>query len=419
MSYEVDVRLPNQEDSDTKTWFNDLYLVKEEPLASLWPLHDEPLLCFDGPLETDKDGRVKTKEELQKEEEELVDWDKDPPTFSYLWQDGRKTPIRLPGPHIRTNLLGRTAEECFRDFPNDFEDSPPSSPSQSLSPISPFSPNSSGEENSGRIPTYDLPDTSVDEMSQQLSDRIYFDSPLPQSPIPIPVTNDTVLPPLSRSTCDPLSVNSLSDSYSSSSTLSVGTSSTAPSTYAASPSPKPFIASSSESPPGPRRSPRISLPLSMERDEPGDPYKRGGILNLTIMVPPPNQIVLEEAPTIRRSVKRNGSYDDDEDFDSQMDDIDARPRKKIVRVAPKRHPCTVPGCHESFTRPNDVLRHVKNAAIHKGSAQQAAALAASSTLCKYCGEELSRADAARRHELKSSCGKRTINRKSNYSMLPA
>jgi len=102
-----------------------------------------------------------------------------------------------------------------------------------------------------------------------------------------------------------------------------------------------------------------------------------------------------------------------------MDDVDPRPRKKAVRAAPKRHPCTIPGCTESFTRPNDVLRHIKNAAIHKGSTQQAEALAASSTVCKYCGEELSRADAARRHELKASCGKRIIRRKSTYSMLPA
>ncbi|KAJ7782742.1 hypothetical protein B0H16DRAFT_1494187 [Mycena metata] len=418
MPYEVDVPLPDQEDPDTKTWYNDVYSVKDEPLASLWPLYDDPLLCFDGPPETDDDGRVKTEEELKKEEEELVEWEAAAPTFSYLWLDGRRTPVRLPGPLIRTNLFGRTFKDCFRDFPNYSDDSPPSSPSDSFSPLSPLSPTSRGEENSGRIPTHDLPDPSVDEMSQQLSDRIYLDSPLPQSPISIPVPDDAAPPPLSGSTCDPLSVNSFSDSYSSSSTLSVGTSSTTPSTYAVSPSPKPFLASSSNSPPTPY-SPMRSSPLSMEPDQSGDPYNGGVTLNLTIMVPPPNQIVLKEAPTIRRSAKRNGSYDDDGDFDSKMDDIDARPRKKIVKLAPKRHPCTVPGCHESFTRPNDVLRHVKNAAIHKGSAQQAEALAASSTLCKYCGEELSRADAARRHELKSSCGKRTIRRKSNYSMLPA
>jgi len=142
------------------------------------------------------------------------------------------------------------------------------------------------------------------------------------------------------------------------------------------------------------------------------------------VMPPLNQIVLEEHPMDvaqpRRSAKRSGSFPDiDEVFDA-MDDIDPRPRKRVIKAARKRHPCPVPGCTESFTRPNDVLRHIKNAAIHKGTVQQAEALAAAnSTLCKYCGEELSRADAARRHELKSSCGKRTIRRKSTYSLLPA
>ncbi|KAJ7188615.1 hypothetical protein C8R46DRAFT_26520 [Mycena filopes] len=419
MSYEVTVRLHEQEAPDTRTWYGDLYLVKEE-LLSPWPLHDDPGLWYDEPSKTDKDGRVKTDEELEEEMSRLVRWDEDPPQFSYLWEEGRKAPIKLLEPHIPTNLFGRTVAECFADFPTDFEDTPP--PSPLLSPMSPvFSPSALGEEDSGLIPTYNLPDTSVDEMSQQLWDSIRFDSPPPQSPLPIPISVDEALvpPPLSPSTCDQLSVNSHTDSYSSSSTLSVGTSSNTSSTYALSPSPKPFIASTSNSPPGPSRPLRRLSPLSIEAEKTVDPCN-----GLTVIIPPPNQIVLEEAPTVdagrRQSVKRNGSCDDDEDFDSQMDDFDGRPRKKTVaRIAPKRHPCTVPGCHESFTRPNDVLRHVKNAAIHKGSAQQAAALAASSTLCKYCGEELSRADAARRHELKSSCGKRTIRRKSTYSMLPA
>jgi len=142
-------------------------------------------------------------------------------------------------------------------------------------------------------------------------------------------------------------------------------------------------------------------------------------------MPALNQIVLEEHPpdAVQRRgyTKRSGSYsDEDEDFSPPMDDMNARPRKRTVtKAAPKRHPCTVPGCNDSFTRPNDVLRHVRNAAIHKGTAQQAEALAASPTLCRYCGEELSRADAARRHEAKASCGKRTIRRKSTYSLLPA
>ncbi|KAJ6593534.1 hypothetical protein B0H19DRAFT_1090815 [Mycena capillaripes] len=264
-------------------------------------------------------------------------------------------------------------------------------------------------------------------MSQQLSDRVHLDSP-PQSPVSISVSDDDVPSLPSPPTCNPLSINSLSDISSSSSTLSVGTSSNTSSTYAVSPSPKPFCTSSSSSPaPVLRRSPRRSPPPTTppEVNELGEPFNGDppthSLRDLNTPLAPLTQIVLEEHPMddigVYSSMKRTGSYDDDGDFGSMMDD--ARPRKKAGRVALKRHPCTVPGCTESFTRLNDVLRHVKNAAIHKGSTQQAEALAASSTLCKYCGEELSRADAARRHELKASCGKRTIRRKSTYSMLPA
>ncbi|KAJ6495756.1 hypothetical protein C8R47DRAFT_371150 [Mycena vitilis] len=253
-------------------------------------------------------------------------------------------------------------------------------------------------------------------MSQQLSDRIRFNSP-PQSPRA-----------LSPSTCNPLSTNSLSDAFSSSSsTLSAGRSSNTSSTYAVSPSPQPFSSRSTSPAPGLRRSPRRSPPLSnLQVAEPGEQFNGSAtdsIKDWNTPVAPLTQIVLEEQPLddvrLRRSAKRTGSSEDDGAFEFMEDDEGTRPRKKALSVAPKRHPCTVPGCSESFTRPNDVLRHVKNAAVHKGSSQQAEALAASSTLCKYCGEELSRPDAARRHELKASCGKRTIRRKSTYSMLPA
>ncbi|KAJ7496965.1 hypothetical protein FB451DRAFT_1457032 [Mycena latifolia] len=409
MSSQADLSLQSQEDADMTKWF-DFHKAEEEPL-SLWPLDGEPLLWFDG---------------------KEPDWDKDPSKFSLLWRQNSVVPIRIPGPHIPTNLFGRTVAEVFADFPTDFYDtpSPPSSPS--LSPVSPiFSSSPIDEEDNGQLSKNELHDPTIDEVSQQLSDRVHLDSPAPQPPHPLSTSDplhmphDTTPPPMSPSTCDPLSVNSLSDTFSSSSssTLSVGTSSTAPSTYAVSPSPKPFSTVSSSSSPalGLCRSPRRSPPTHF--GEVGEPnlgfHSIQGSYTTT-----PGQIVLEEYPLdgVRRhrSTKRTGSYsEDDEDFAAPMDDV-TRPRKRnITRAAPKRHPCTVPGCTESFTRPNDVLRHIKNAAIHKGTTQQAEALAASSTLCKYCGEELSRADAARRHELKASCGKRTIRRKSTYSMLPA
>ncbi|KAJ7690763.1 hypothetical protein B0H17DRAFT_1201593 [Mycena rosella] len=412
MTPEVDLSLQSQEDEDMAKWF-DFHKAEEEPL-SLWPLDVEPLLWFDG---------------------EVPDWDNDPPKFSLLWRQNSGTPIRIPGPHIQTNLFGRTVAEVFADFPIDFCDTPSPSSSPSLSPVSPvLLPSPIDEENRGQLPTNDLSDLLIDDVSQQLSDRVHLDSP-PQSPNPLSISEppQSTPPPLSPSTCNPLSINALSDTFSSSSsTLSVGSSSNAPSTYAVSPSPKPFFTASSSSSPAPtsrlRRSPGRSPPKHFIGL--GEPYagpaagtQSTPALDITMQATP-NQIVLEEHPQDaarrRRSAKRGSYPEDDEDPEPPMDDADARPRKRVVtRGAPKRHLCTVPGCWESFTRFNDVQRHIKNAAIHKGTTQQAEALAASSTVCKYCGEELSRADAARRHELKSSCGKRTIRRKSTYSMLPA
>ncbi|KAJ7106035.1 hypothetical protein C8R43DRAFT_1140654 [Mycena crocata] len=410
MSSQVDVSLPTQEDADMAKC-SEFHKAEEEEL-SLWPLDDEPFLWF------------KAEENLK------PDWDTDPEKFTLLWAKNRDIPIQIPGPHIPTNLFGRTVAEVFADFPTDFYDtpSPPSSPA--LSPASPvFSPSPIHEANTAQLPHHAASDPLIDEVSQQLADRIHINSP-PQSPRPVPTFelsphDDTAPPPLSPSTCNPLSVNSLSDTFSSSSsTLSVGTLSTTPSTYAFSPSPKPFSSSSSSPPaPGLRRSPRRSPSAHIpDLSETREQYSAHRYPILT--VPPVKQVILEEYPLDaarrQKSSKRSGSYSEDgadERPTTEVDDLP--PRKKLVRAAPKRHSCTVPGCTESFTRPNDVLRHIKNAAIHKGTTQQAEALAASSTLCKYCGEELSRADAARRHELKASCGKRTIRRKSTYSMLPA
>ncbi|KAJ6589805.1 hypothetical protein DFH09DRAFT_1074326 [Mycena vulgaris] len=417
--------LQSQEDADMAKCFK--FHGGEEEMLSLWPLEDEPLLWFDNSKEGSK-----------------PDWNNNPPKFSLLWCQNSVTPIQIPGPHISTNLFGRTVAEVFADFPTDFCDTPSPSSSPSLSPASPlFSPSPTDDE-MGQLAPHDFSDPSVDEVSQQFSERIRLDSPYSSPPLAISESlhilhDNTPPPPLSPSTCNPLSINSLSDTFasssvnslsdtfsSSSSTLSVGTSSNAPSTYAVSPSPKPSSTGSSRSSPAPglRRSPRRSSPTYItEVPELGEPYSgnTGDPYSTRDLVPALNLIVLEEYPldTARRriSVKRT---EHDEDFETLMDDADSRPRKKIVtRAASKRHSCTVPGCTESFTRPGDVLRHIKNAAIHKGSAQQVEALAANPIFCKLCGEELSRADAARRHELKGSCGKRTIRRKSTYSMLPA
>lgn len=388
-------------------WF-DFHKAEEEPL-SLWPLDDEPVMWYEG---------------------KLPDWDNDPPTFSLLWRPNSVAPIRIPGRHLPTNLLGRTVAEVFADFPTDFYDSPSPTSSPSLSPVSPLFPPSPIDEEEHDHMSIEL-DASIDEMSQQLADRIHLDSP-PRSPSPLLISESLDIPheaplplPPSSPMFNPLSINSASDRFSSSSsTLSVGTSSAATSTYAVSPSPRSFSNACSPAP-GLRRSPRRSPPVPNPVVVLGEPYNELHTpRDLDSTMPALNQIVLEEYPQDpqhRRTTKRTGTYsEDDEDFDDPLVDADARPRKRTTaQAAPKRHPCTVPGCTESFTRLNDVLRHIKNAAIHKGTTQQAEALAASSTLCKYCGEELSRADAARRHELKASCGKRTIRRKPTYSMLPA
>ncbi|KAJ6611283.1 hypothetical protein B0H10DRAFT_2056935 [Mycena sp. CBHHK59/15] len=419
MSSQDETSLQSLEDADMNKWF-DFHKAEQQELT-LWPLEETPLLWFN--------------------ENETPDWDKDPAQFSFLWRQGDGKPIRVTGAIVPTNLFGRTAEEAFRDFPNDFCETPSPHASPSLSPGSsqfPESPLPVVDEASGQGIPSDSPDSTIDEMSQQLLDRVHVDSPPPPQSVSIsgPLhshNDDDASPLLSSPTCNPLSTITLQDTFSSSSsTLSVGTSSNAPTTYAFSPSPNSSstLSSSSSPAPGLRRSPRRSPPVHTGRLYQIPDQPEGGLAYPNVegpWPPPANQIVLEEHPQDtaqrRRGAKRGSYHNDDpeydDDFEPAEDDMDSRPRKKSNRVTPKRHPCTVPGCYERFTRPNDVLRHIKNAAIHKGSPEQAHALEASSTLCKFCGEELSRADAARRHELKGACGKRTIRKKSTYSLLPA
>ena len=98
----------------------------------------------------------------------------------------------------------------------------------------------------------------------------------------------------------------------------------------------------------------------------------------------------ERGPTFRHSSKRS----------------DKRKSSKIYQ-------CPEPWCTATFTRSNDVTRHRLTAAIHKRANKD------SSTCCQRCGEELSRPDARRRHELKGSCGKRKINRKPPHPLVSA
>ncbi|KAJ7350449.1 hypothetical protein DFH08DRAFT_110700 [Mycena albidolilacea] len=406
MSSEDEMSFLSLESSNTAAHFPSVHKAEKE-MVSLWPLNDEPKYWYSGAA---------------------PDWHKDPPHFAVLWEDGTDTkkPIHIT-PILPTNLFGRTAAEAFAGFPTYFDDSPPSSPSHSLSPLSPMSSHFSFDEETDTIGTNDSMD-DMDEMTLQLADRMHLDDSPPQSPQPVSIS-----PPLPSSpACDYLSINSLFDGFSSTSTTSTlsvgGTSSNTSSTYAVSPSPIPFTGDSSTSPPPRFRSPRRSSSPTIPKAQEGEPSPETYCaLDLFPPAAPLIQIVLEEHPKEdpgRRPGIKRGSYEDDKDFESLVNGGNdgggnvGRSRKNGGRAASKRYPCTVPGCTESFTRRNDMKRHVKNAAIHKGSVQQAEALA-NSPVCQFCGEELSRPDAARRHELKDSCGKRTIRRKSTYSMLPA
>ncbi|KAK7045620.1 hypothetical protein VNI00_007453 [Paramarasmius palmivorus] len=77
-----------------------------------------------------------------------------------------------------------------------------------------------------------------------------------------------------------------------------------------------------------------------------------------------------------------------------------------------RYPCPITGCKETFTRRNDVRRHVMNAAVHRDSeeAQRFIGETGTVTRCRLCNADLSRADARMRHERTSACGKRTTQK---------
>ncbi|KAK1230483.1 hypothetical protein PQX77_006411 [Marasmius sp. AFHP31] len=130
----------------------------------------------------------------------------------------------------------------------------------------------------------------------------------------------------------------------------------------------------------------------------------------------------DESPANRkaRATKRpaQGSGDEgDEEWDPGAENpskgnVSGSPTVKKKRKT-NRYPCLVAGCKETFTRKNDVRRHVMNAAIHRDSPE---ALKLQNkdkdipTRCTYCNADLSRPDARMRHERTSACGKRTTQK---------
>ncbi|KAJ7072632.1 hypothetical protein C8F01DRAFT_1104725 [Mycena amicta] len=86
---------------------------------------------------------------------------------------------------------------------------------------------------------------------------------------------------------------------------------------------------------------------------------------------------------------------------------------KSKKSATKRYRCDHADCNQTFSRANDVKRHLKNAAVHRqlGVVQD-------ELVCPICGDSLSRLDARKRHEAKGACNKRTFRRKRIYGSLP-
>ncbi|KAF9073584.1 hypothetical protein BDP27DRAFT_285741 [Rhodocollybia butyracea] len=125
--------------------------------------------------------------------------------------------------------------------------------------------------------------------------------------------------------------------------------------------------------------------------------------------------------TPSRFGKRSVISEDEEDesaMDHALPDSDTKPSGKKRKV--NRYPCPVPLCKETFTRRNDVRRHIKNAAVHRDSPEALALLGeavVTGTRCKYCNADLSRADARMRHERASACGKRTTQKMKDQMLL--
>lgn len=197
-------------------------------------------------------------------------------------------------------------------------------------------------------------------------------------------------------------------------------------------------AASSSEPASPTSDPGVETPhfdrqLRTRSSTPKDIPSAG---DGTIRVSPPASSSSLLSPN-RVSVRRRA-----DEVDTAEDDIvvDSQPPAKKARVSPIRttgkasrkkaritsspgagssgssaqggrpkgpHKCPHPWCDSTFSRRGDVERHLRNASAHITSVDQLDDRAR----CSKCGENLSRADARKRHELKGSCGKRTIRQR--------
>lgn len=123
-------------------------------------------------------------------------------------------------------------------------------------------------------------------------------------------------------------------------------------------------------------------------------------------------------PSSVRAGKKRAAVEQSTDDDYEMDDVPSsstkkpskssaasKPRKTKRRKTLKPFLCPHDWCKETFTRKNDVKRHLLNAAVHRNDNPDRAE--DDTKRCKRCQADLSRPDARARHERAGACGKRT------------
>ncbi|KAJ2925124.1 hypothetical protein H1R20_g11952, partial [Candolleomyces eurysporus] len=89
---------------------------------------------------------------------------------------------------------------------------------------------------------------------------------------------------------------------------------------------------------------------------------------------------------------------------SPVSPIDSGSSGKTLKGV-RKFACPMPSCGKTFTRKNDVARHMKSAAAHRDFMSEDAN---SEARCAKCNRILSRFDSAKRHEGSSACGKRVL-----------
>ncbi|KAF4563277.1 hypothetical protein EYR40_007008 [Pleurotus pulmonarius] len=353
-------------------------------------------------------------------------------------------------------LLGRTVEDCFRGFPS------PSNLPSPLTDSSASSPDTSPWcEHWHPLPKQD-PDPAIDIMLDKMYQKMRIYSPTPElEPQPtdhaeinsFPVDKASATPSVILSPRDnerigePSHVNVNGTLNLELLRVEAGATIVPSPTAEARPVAPPKKASlrpcrssmvieaaaSSSEPASPTSDPGVETPhfdrqLRTRSSTPKDIPSAG---DGTITAPVSSSSLL--SPN-RVSVRRRA-----DEVDTAEDDIvvDSQPLAKKARVSPIRttgkasrkkaritsspgagssgssaqggrpkgpHKCPHPWCDSTFSRRGDVERHLRNASAHITSVDQLDDRAR----CSKCGENLSRADARKRHELKGSCGKRTI-----------